>query len=144
MKELDTQNKRILFLCTGNSCRSQIAEGIAKKYFNNYIIESAGTNPESINPLAIEVMKEIDIDLSDHYSKSITEDKIKFFDIVITLCGDANDSCVNLNTLVKKHIHWDITDPAKFHGEEEAKKKIFRDVRELIKNNIKDLKKFIS
>ncbi len=140
MKELDIQNKRILFLCTGNSCRSQIAEGIAKKYLNHCTIESAGTNPESINLLAIEVMKEIDIDLSDHYSKSITEDKIKSFDIVITLCGDANDSCVNLNTLVKQHIHWDIMDPAKFHGEEEAKRKVFRDVRELIKNNIKDLK----
>ena len=80
----------------------------------------------------------------DFFPRLIEEDGFTFllksFDIVITLCGDANDSCVNLNTLVKQHIHWDIMDPAKFHGEEEAKRKVFRDVRELIKNNIKDLK----
>ena len=64
LKGLVIQNKKVLFLCTGNSCRSQIAEGLAKKYFNNCNIESAGTNPEAVNPLAIEVMREIDIDLS--------------------------------------------------------------------------------
>ena len=96
LKGLVIQNKRVLFLCTGNSCRSQIAEGLARKYLNNYTIESAGTNPETVNPIAIEVMREIDIDLSNHYSKSITDEQMKSFDIVITLCGDAKDKCLNI------------------------------------------------
>ena len=141
LKGLVIQNKRVLFLCTGNSCRSQIAEGLAKKYLNNCTIESAGTKPETVNPYAIEVMKEIDIDLSNHYSKSITDEQIKSFDIAITLCGDAKDECININGLAKQHIHWDITDPAKANGSNEEKLKIYKSVRNLLENKIKDLDK---
>jgi len=131
----------ILFLCTGNSCRSQIAEGLAKKYLNNCTIESAGTKPETVNPFAIEVMREIDIDLSNHYSKLITDEQMKSFDIVITLCGDAKDKCLNINSLVKEHFHWDIIDPAKANGSNEEKLKIYKSVRNLLENKIKDLDK---
>ena len=141
MKGLVIQNKRVLFLCTGNSCRSQIAEGLAKKYLKNCTIESAGTNPETVNPIAIEVMREIDIDLSNHYSKSITDEQIKSFDIAITLCGDAKDKCLNINSLVKEHFHWDIIDPAKANGGNEEKLNIYKSVRNLIENKIRDLDK---
>ena len=139
LKGLVIQNKRLLFLCTGNSCRSQIAEGLAKQYLNNCTIESAGTKPETVNPFAIEVMKEIDIDLSNHYSKSITEKKLQSFDIIITLCGDAKDECININGLAKQHIHWDITDPAKANGSNKEKLNIYRSVRDKIENKIKGL-----
>ena len=141
LKGLVIQNKKVLFLCTGNSCRSQIAEGFAKKYYNNCNIESAGTNPEAVNPLAIEVMREIDIDLSNHYSKSITDEHIKSFDIAITLCGDAKDKCLNITSLVKQHIHWDIIDPAKATGTNEEKLNIYKSVRDLIEIKIKELDK---
>ena len=116
-----------------------MAEAIAKKYLNNCIIESAGTNPEPINPLAIKVMNEIGIDLSTQHSKTITEEQIKLFDIAITLCGDAKDKCINLHNLVKEHIHWDIIDPAKADGINNDKLAIFRNVRNQIKSNIKSL-----
>tara|TARA_B100001750_G_C15395929_1_gene540014 strand:+ start:409 stop:774 length:366 start_codon:yes stop_codon:yes gene_type:complete len=116
-----------------------MAEGIAKKYLNDCTIKSAGTNPEPINPLAIEVMNEIGIDLSNHYSKTIKEEQIKLFDIAITLCGDAKDKCINLHNLVKEHIHWDIIDPAKADEMNNDKLAVFRNVRNQIKNNIKIL-----
>ena len=141
MNGLVTLKNRILFLCTGNSCRSQIAEGLAKKYLTNCTIESAGTKPETVNPFAIEVMREIDIDLSNHYSKSITDEQIKSFDIAITLCGDAKDKCLNINSLVKEHFHWDIIDPAKANGGNEEKLNIYKSVMNLIENKIRDLDK---
>ena len=116
-----------------------MAEGIAKKYLDNCTIESAGTIPETINPLAIEVMDEIYINLSTHYSKSITDEQIKTFDIAITLCGDAKDRCINLHNLVKEYLHWDIIDPAKENGTNKEKLAVFRNVRNQIKNKIKNL-----
>ena len=113
-----------------------MAEAFAKKYINNCNIESAGTMPESVNPLTVEVMKEINIDISNYYSKSITDKKIESFDIAITLCGDAKDKCVNLNKLVKQYFHWDINDPAKANGIYKENLNIYRDVRDKIKNNI--------
>ena len=116
MKELDTLNKNILFLCTGNSCRSQIAEGLAQKYLNKYTIKSAGTNPETINSLAIQVMDEIGIDISMKQAKPILNSDIENANYIITLCGDAKDTCIiderfhkntkfNLMTLCQKcHI----------------------------------------
>ena len=113
-----------------------MAEALAKKYLNNCIVESAGTNPELINPLTIEVMKEINIDLSNQYSKSISDKDIKSFDLAITLCGDAKDKCINLNHLVKKFFHWDINDPSKANGTNQEKFNVYRDVRDKIKNKI--------
>ena len=121
-----------------------MAEALAKEYFDNFIIESAGTNPEPINPLAIAVMNEIDINISNQFSKSIADEKIKSFDIAITLCGDAKDKCLNIKSLVKQYIHWDIIDPAKVNGTHKEKLNIFRNVRDTIENNIKDLDKHLN
>ena len=140
MKELDIQknNKSILFLCTGNSCRSQLAEGFAKKYLKKYQISSAGTNPEKVSPNAIKSMQEIGIDISNYKSKKIKIEDLNKFDLIITLCGDARDNCPTINT--SKHIHWDIKDPAKFKGSSTEVRLMFSEVRDIIYNNIKLLK----
>ena len=129
--------EKILFLCSGNSCRSQMAEGIANKYLKNYLITSSGTSPEPVNPNAINSMKEIGIDISNNKSKKIDMDKLNNFDLVITLCGDVKDKCPVVNS--DKHIHWDITDPAKFKGSFEEVRLKYTEVRNIIYNNIKSL-----
>ena len=116
-----------------------MAEALGKKYLNNFFIESAGTDPEPVNSFAIEVMKEKNIDISNYFSKSISDDKIKTFDILITLCGDAKDKCTNVNNLVKKYFHWNIIDPAKSQGSNQEKLNTFREVRDLIETNIQKL-----
>ena len=128
--------KNILFLCTGNSCRSQIAEAIAKKEINNNIlIESAGTNPEQVNPYAIKALKDIGIDISNNKSKKIEFNDITKFDLVITLCGDARDNCPVINSPTK-HIHWDIEDPAKFKGTNDQLDLKFAEIRDIIYKHI--------
>ena len=132
--------KKILFLCTGNSCRSQIAEGLANSILDSsYNIESAGTEAHGVNPNAIATLKEIGIDISNYKSKSIHLDELNRFDLVITLCGDAKDKCPILNKGVK-HIHWDLKDPAKFKGTETEIMSQFRNTRGLISNYIEELK----
>ena len=132
-------NKRIIFLCTGNSCRSQIAEGLAKKYIRTHTIKSAGTRPEPINPLAIEIMNEINIDISNYKSKSFTDRELEGYDLIITLCGDAKDQCVNLSNFTDKHMHWDIKDPAKALGSKEEKLCFFRVAKNQLETKIKTL-----
>ena len=132
--------KKILFLCTGNSCRSQIAEGLANDIFDSsYNIESAGTEKHGVNPYAIKTLKEIGIDISNYKSKNINLDELNRFDLVITLCGDAKDKCPILDQSVKR-IHWDLKDPAKFKGTKSEIISQFRNTRLLILNNIKELK----
>ena len=127
-----------MFLCTGNSCRSQIAEGLARKYLKHYQITSAGTNPEEVNSHAIKSMQEIGIDISNYKSKKIKKEDLNKFDLIITLCGDARDICPTIDTC--KHIHWDINDPAKFTGSSTEVRLKFSEVRDMIYNNIKLLK----
>ena len=132
--------KKILFLCTGNSCRSQIADGLANNIFDSsYHIESAGTEQHGVNPNAIKILKEIGIDISNYKSKGIKLDELNRFDLVITLCGDAKDKCPILDKGVK-HIHWDLKDPAKFKGTESEIISQFRNTRSLILNYIEELK----
>ena len=109
-----------------------MAEGLAKKYLKPYSIKSAGTHPEPINLFALKVMEEINIDISDYESKSISKMEMEQVDIVVTLCGDARDQCVILDNSIKKHIHWNINDPAKSTGSKAERLIIFRDVRDLI------------
>ena len=116
-----------------------MAEAFAIQYLKKYCIKSAGTNPEPVNHLAIQVMKEVNIDISKNHSKSISNDEIRTFDIAITLCGDAQDKCSNLNNLVKQHIHWDINDPAKNNGTKIERLNAFRLARDEIENNIKNI-----
>ncbi len=129
--------KRVLFLCTANSCRSQMAEGITNHFFGNALEAfSAGTQASFVNPMAIEVMKEIGIDISNHRSKNFSEFDGQKFDYVITLCGDANETCpLYIGGTKKTHIGFD--DPAKATGSHEDILREFRRVRDEIKDKLK-------
>ncbi len=130
--------KRVLFLCTANSCRSQMAEGITNHFFGNALEAfSAGTQASFVNPMAIEVMKEIGIDISNHRSKNFSEFDGQKFDYVITLCGDANETCpLYIGGTKKTHIGFD--DPAKATGSHEDILREFRRVRDEIKTKLGD------
>ena len=134
--------KGILFLCTGNSCRSQMAEGFAKKMLpKNMEIFSAGLEPKSVHSMAVKVMQEIGLDISRQKSKNISEIPIGEIDIVITLCGDAAERCPVFPGKVKR-IHWELEDPAKAQGSQEEIIKIFQKVRDKIRSHIKNEKWF--
>lgn len=103
--------KNVLILCTGNSCRSQMAEGIARYLYGDRCnVFSAGTKPSYVNPTAIEVMKEIGIDISHHTSKSVREFKDHSFDVVITVCDSAKETCPVVFGQ-SKTLHWSFEDP---------------------------------
>lgn len=135
--------KKIAFICTGNSARSQIAEGygkyFAKLYKKDVEIYSAGSNPSGyIHPKAIEVMKEEGIDITNQYSKHIDEIPINEMDYIITLCGDAAETCPVIPGANTQH--WGLPDPAKVIGPtEDAKLLAFRKVRDEIKNKVEQL-----
>lgn len=132
------KRRGILFLCTGNSCRSQIAEGFAKKLAEGDIkIYSAGLEPASLNPYAVRVMAEIGIDISKQYSKSIDEIPAHEIDTVITLCGDAEERCPSFYGNVER-FHWPLPDPARATGSEEEIMGVFRSVRDEIKRRIEE------
>lgn len=134
--------KGVLFLCTGNSCRSQMAEGFVKKMLSKDLnIFSAGLEPKGIHPMAVKVMQEIGLDISRQKSKNISEIPIGETDIVITLCGDAAERCPVFPGKVKR-IHWELEDPAKAQGSKEEIIKIFQKVRDKIKAHIKNEKWF--
>lgn len=135
--------KRIYFLCTGNSCRSQIADGLAKSFLDSdeWEVKSAGIEAHGINPRAIKIMNEINIDISQNKSEIIDPNYFNSSDIVITLCGDALDNCpVIPNTVL--HQHWGLEDPARATGTEEEIMAVFRRVRDEIQHRVKFLKKF--
>ena len=133
-KGMVASRKGILFLCTGNSCRSQMAEGFAKKMLpKNMEIFSAGLEPKGVHPMAIKVMQEVGIDISKQKSKNISEIPIDKIDSVVTLCGDAAERCPIFPGKVKR-IHWELEDPAKAQGSEEENTQAFRKVRDKIKS----------
>jgi len=102
----------ILFVCTGNAARSQMAEGLLRNLKNDITVLSAGTKPEGVSSKAIKVMKEIDLDISDHHSKHLEDVDWKNSDFAITLCGSANEICVSMSWPEKcKKLHWPIADP---------------------------------
>lgn len=130
---------KVMFLCTGNSCRSQMAEGFARQLGKGLLEPySAGLNPAGINKLAVKVMKEVGIDISNQQSKSIDMDLLKKMDVIITLCDDAAESCPWTPPEIKR-IHWSLKDPAKVIGTEEEIMNVFRSVRDEIEKRIKDL-----
>jgi len=131
---MPTTPKKILVLCTGNSCRSQIAEGYLK-YFagDKAAIYSAGIETHGVNPRAIAIMKEDNIDISNHTSNHMDEYRDVDFDFVITVCDHAKEQCPYFPAAAVK-FHYNFPDPAKATGTEEEIKKQFRSVRELIKN----------
>jgi len=131
--------KKILILCTGNSCRSQMAEGFLKSFDGSLIVYSAGTNPSnSVNPNAIKVMNEIGIDLSNNYTKSVDKFLDEPFDYVITVCDNAKETCPVFIGKVKHHLHIGFEDPADAVGTEEEILSVFRKVRDEIKDEFYD------
>ncbi len=130
--------KRVLFLCTANSCRSQMAEGIANHFLGDRLeAVSAGSEASFVNPRAIQVLREIGVDISDHRSKNLDEFSGQEFDYVITLCGDANEKCPLFFGGVAR-IHLGVRDPAKAVGSEEEVTAEFRKVRDEIKSILMD------
>ena len=135
------KRKCVLFLCTGNSCRSQMAEGFARKYFLlNWRVESAGIEAHGVNPIAIVVMNEVGIDISNQRSKCIDEIGNLEPDVVITLCGDANEKCPLYPADVIKE-HWAIPDPAKATGNTEDILIVFRRIRDDIEQMVGEVAK---
>ncbi len=124
--------KSVLILCTGNSCRSQMAEGFLKHYGAGKIdVESAGSEPSRVNPIAIRVMKEAGVDISGHRSKHFNEFAGRRFDTVITVCDNADRNCPIFPAGTER-LHWPFPDPP--HGQAESEDVLaeFRRVRDLI------------
>ncbi len=129
-----------MILCTGNSCRSQIAEGLLKNLLPNVGVYSAGIETHGVNPKAIRVMDEIDIDLRSNTSNHIEEYSDINFDHIITVCDHAAENCPHFPSKVQRH-HFNFPDPAKATGSEEEILNQFRSVRHLIKEY---LEKFVA
>lgn len=129
--------KKILVLCTGNSCRSQIAEGYLRHFANGKaVIYSAGVETHGVNPRAVATMQEDGIDISNHTSNNIDEYKNIDFDFVITVCDNAKERCPFFPSNAKK-FHYNFPDPAKVTGTEQEILQQFRSVRQLIKDYCK-------
>ena len=126
------QKKKVLFICTHNSARSQMAESFLRElYGNRFDAYSAGTHPSRVNPYAMEVMKEKNIDLSNHTSKSIDQFREMEFDYVVTVCDGAKETCPVFPN-GKKFLHRRFEDPAQGTGGEVEKRALFRRVRDEI------------
>lgn len=125
--------EKILVLCTGNSCRSQIAEGFLRHFAGSRAeVYSAGIETHGVNPKAIQVMAEAGIDISSHTSNHVNEYAAIDFDYLITVCDNAKESCPYFPSRAKK-LHYNFPDPAKATGTEEEVMNEFRRVRDLIK-----------
>ena len=130
--------KTILFLCTHNSCRSQMAEGLVNHYLGDrFEAFSAGTEATSVNSTAIAVMKEIGIDISGHCSKTLDEFDGETFDYVITLCGDAHEKCPLFFGGVRR-VHIGFDDPSRLSGSDEEVLPEYRRVRDEIREKLTD------
>ncbi len=130
---------RLLFLCVANSARSQMAEGLARHFFGyRFEVQSAGSKPSTVNPLAIEVMQEIGIDISKQHSKSVDEINPHSVDTVITLC--AEEVCPVFLDKAQR-LHWPVTDPAALASSRDLQLAAFRTVRDTIKAKIELLLK---
>ena len=132
-----SDRKRVLILCTGNSARSQMAEGLLRHMSGDkFEVVSAGVAPSHVRPEAIEVMREIGIDISGHRSKSVDEFIGQEFDYVITVCDNANQECPIFPGKTDR-IHWNIEDPAAVDGEEDARLAAFRRGRDELSERLK-------
>jgi len=130
---------KVLILCTGNSCRSQMAEAFLKTIDSTLEVFSAGTEPaERVNPYAVKVMKELGIDISNNKPKLVDEFLSMEFDYVITVCDNARQNCPAFLGKVKHRLHIGFEDPAEARGSEEEIIKVFRKVRDEIKESFKE------
>jgi arsenate reductase len=129
---------KILILCTGNSCRSQMAEGFLRSFDADLEVHSAGTEPgERVHPKAIQVMREFDIDISGNSPKNVDRFLNGSFDYVITVCDNARETCPVFTGQVAQHLHIGYDDPAHATGSEEEVLTVFRRVRDEIKRGFK-------
>ena len=131
--------KRILILCTGNSARSQIAEGLLRHDAGDrFEVESAGVNPSQVRPEAVTVMRELGIDISGHRSKHVDEFASQVFDYVLTVCDNARESCPIFPGGTTT-LHRNFEDPAALHGSEQERLALFRRVRDEIREYLHQL-----
>ena len=129
--------KKILVLCTGNSARSQMGEGLFRaESRGGFEVFSAGTKPSSVRPEAVAVMQEIGIDISGHRSKSVDEFRGQPIDYVVTVCDNARDTCPVFPAGTER-IHWSLEDPAAARGDDEARLAAFRRIRDQIHERVK-------
>ena len=125
---------KILILCTGNSCRSQMAEGYLKSFDKNLKVYSAGTIPaEKVNPNSVKVMEEVGIDITSQFPQDVDEFIDKSFDYVITVCDNAKEVCPVFNGDVKQQLHIPFEDPADATGTKDEVIKVYRKVRDEIR-----------
>ena len=130
------RKSKVLILCTGNSARSQMAEGLFRQAGGDrYEVFSAGTNPSLVRPEAVAVMREIGIDISGHRSKSVDEFAGQELDLVITVCDHAKESCPVFPGTTQR-LHWPFEDPAALAGSEEQRLAAFRSIRDQIRARI--------
>jgi arsenate reductase len=131
-----SNREKVLILCTGNSARSQMAEGLLREDGGKFfVVESAGVEPSSVRPAAIDVMREIGIDISGHRSKSVDEFIGQPFDYVITVCDNAKQNCP-IFPAATRLIHWSIEDPAAVSGSEQARVEAFRTARDELRKRL--------
>lgn len=137
MSEPTPQPMRVLFLCTHNSSRSQMAEGLLRARGGEaFDVFSAGTQPRVVHPLTIKVMREIGIDLSDHRAKSLKEFRDQPpMDLVVTVCDEAAEACPYFPN-ARQQAHWGFPDPSRVEGSEEERLAAFRHIRDLIATRI--------
>ena len=134
---MEKKKKRVLFLCTHNSCRSQMAEGLLRRHGGKqFEVFSAGTSPSRVHPMAVEVMEEQGIDLTGQRSKSIDEFLGQCFDLIVTTCDHARETCPVFPGQPEM-LHWGLEDPAGAEGSREEKLKVFRRVRDELEKLIR-------
>jgi arsenate reductase len=127
---------KVLFICTHNSARSQMAEGFLNHLaVGRFEAQSAGTEPGALNPLAVQVMAEEDIDISGHRAKSLDAFLSEPFDYVVTVCDDANESCPVFPN-ARQRLHWSFPDPSRAEGTAEQRLAVFRAVRDAIRARV--------
>ena len=130
---------KILFLCTGNSCRSQMAEGWARHLGGDQVVAiSAGIESHGKNPRAIAVMRDAGVDISRQESTTLTDEMLAAADILVTVCGHADEHCPVIPEGMRKE-HWPLNDPAKAHGSEKDVMAVFEECRDDIRNRVADL-----
>lgn len=133
------KRKTIYFLCTGNSARSQMAEGFAKEYLDvdEWNVRSGGIEQHGLNQLAVEAMAELDIDIGNQTSELMDLEVLNHSELAVTLCGDARDRCPVTPPEVRLE-HWGFEDPALAEGSKEEKMEVFRRVRDAIEHRIQE------
>jgi arsenate reductase len=133
---MDVTTRRVLFLCTHNSARSQMAEGLLRQLGGDHFeAHSAGTEATHVRPLAIRAMQELDSDISSQESKTLDRYLREPFDVVITVCDDAAEACP-VFAGAKQRLHWSFPDPSKASGSDEEQLAVYREVRDAIRRRV--------